>query len=157
MKKVLKFLIFAGLAVLLTACTDFTPEGMGGQYNVFVIALAIGAGAILAFFIVLGIVSAFYKGKDVKVKIIKKKESKVLRGGVMGRTSPGYRGGGDTSRKARRQKGRLRYSKVTIEFVELEGQQKTVKCNDIVIFDKLVVGKTQRVRVRFGEIVKILK
>jgi len=154
MKKAIRILPLLALAALLTGC-NFTPNDAGGLYNNVIIAVAVLAGITLAFFVGLGIVSAIYKGKDVQVKIVKKVEPKVLRGGLMGRTSPGYRGQSDTSRRARRQKGRIRYSKITVEFEE--GNEKVIRCNDVVLFDKLLVGKKQKIRIRFGEIIKILK
>jgi hypothetical protein len=150
----LKLLPFAGLAAFLTGC-DFTPNAAGQGYNTFIIGIGIVSGLVLGFFVVLGIVSAFYKGNDLQVKVVKKVEPKVLRGNMMGRGSPGYRGNTDTSRRARRQKGRIRYSKITVELED--GREKVIRCNDVVLFDKLLVGKTQKIRIRFGEIIKILK
>ena len=143
----------AFLGLSLTGC-EFTPDSFGSGWNVFMIVLGIAAGGLLLFFIGYAVVSGIYKGKDVSAKIVKKVESKVLRGNTYGgRGSPGY-GGQTLSRKARRQKERIRYSKVIIE---LEGERKTLKCNDFAILDKLSVGKTQRIRIKFGEIVKVLK
>jgi hypothetical protein len=144
------------LLALLVSCTgcEFTPDGFGGMWNIMVTVLAVAMGAVLLFFIVLGFVSVFYKGKNVMVKVLKKKESKVLQGGMMGKTAAGYKQAGGMSRKQRREKGRIRFSKV---IVELDGKTKTLKCSDIVILDKLSVGKISKVRVRFGEIIKIMK
>jgi hypothetical protein len=154
MKKFLRLIGLAGLlTVLLTGC-EYSPNNFGGVWNKFVIALGLVAGAVLLFFIVLGIISIFYKGRVVTVKVLKKKEAKVLRGNLMGGNSVGYRNRADLSRKARRQKGRIRYSKV---LVELDGKEKMLKCNDIVLLDKLMVGKMNKIKIRFGEIIKILK
>jgi hypothetical protein len=153
MKKFFKLVALSGLlTVALTGC--YSAGSHSNVWNIFIIALGILAGAVLLFFIVFAIVSSVYKGKDVKVKIVKKVESKVLRGNMMGRSSPGYKANVDLSRRARRQKGRLKYSKI---IVELDGKEKTLKCNDVVLLDKLSVGKMQNIRIRFGEIVKILK
>ncbi|MCL1902973.1 MAG: hypothetical protein FWF94_00965 [Oscillospiraceae bacterium] len=153
MKRRIKMLALVAMAVVFTGC-EYTPNGFGSGWNVFITVLGIAAGAVLLFFIGYGIVSAVYKGKDVTVKVLRKKEANVLRGNMMGRSSPGYKGSVDLSRKARRQKGRIRYSKV---IVELEGDTKTLKCNDNVLLDKLRVGKQNRIRIKFGEIVKILR
>jgi len=153
MKKTIKISSLAALGLFLTGC-EFTPNSFGSGWNVFITILGIAAGAVLLFFIVLGIISMFYKGKDVSVKVLRKREAKVLRGNMMGKGSPGYKNNTDTSRRARRQKGRIRFSKV---IVELDGETKTLKCNDIVLLDKLMVGRTNKVRIRFGEIIKILK
>jgi hypothetical protein len=150
MKKAIKFLPFIALLGMLTACSsDDVPNQAGRGYNAVIIGIGITAAAVLVFFIGLAIVSAFYKGTDVHVKILKKKEPKVLANKIAG-----ARGGADLSRRVRRQKGRIRYSKIT---VELDGKKKVLKCSDVVIFDKLPVGKIQKIRIRFGEIVKILK
>ncbi|MCL1789250.1 MAG: hypothetical protein FWG33_02740 [Oscillospiraceae bacterium] len=153
MKKTLKISALSALGLAFTGCR-YTPNSFGTGWNVFITILGIAAGLLLLFFIIYGIVSSIYKGKDVTVKVLKKKEANVLRGNMMGRSSPGYKGQTDLSRKARRQKGRLRYSKV---IVELDGQTKTLKCNDNVLLDKLMVGKKNNIRIKFGEIVKILK
>jgi hypothetical protein len=145
-------LIVMGLMVLVL--TGFTTNEFGRVWNWIIAGLGIAAGAVLLFFIIFAITSSFYKGKDVTAKVLKKKETTVLRGNTIGRGTPGYKGQTDLSRRARRQKTRLRYSKVV---VELDGKEKTLRCNDIVILDKLLVGRDNRVRVRFGEIVKILK
>jgi len=152
-KKLLGFIGLTAGLLGLSGC-QFSLEGFGGAWNVLVTVLAITAGVVLLFFIVLGVASTFYKGKDVTVKVIQKKESKVLQGSTMGKTSAGYRAAGTMSRKQRRQKGRIRFSKVT---VELEGKEKTLKGNDMVLPDKLAVGRNNKIRIRFGEIVKILK
>ncbi|MCL2036199.1 MAG: hypothetical protein FWG83_02280 [Oscillospiraceae bacterium] len=145
--KILKFLPLLTLGAILTGC-QFTPNDVGRGYNGVIIGIGVLAGAVMLFFVILGIVSLLYKGKDVHVKIVKKKEPKVLR------DKTNNRGGATLSRKARREKGRIRYSKIT---VELDGETKTLKCSDIVIFDKLLVGRIQKIRIRFGEIIKILK
>jgi hypothetical protein len=147
--KLLKALPILALGVLLSGC-DFTPDDAGGGYNAIIIGIAILAAATLVFFIILAIISAFYRGKDVQVKIVKKIEPKVLEQ----KNSAGYRGATTSSRRTRRQKGRIRYSKITIES---DGNEKTIRCSDIVIFDKLIVGKNMKIRIRFGEVVKILK
>jgi hypothetical protein len=151
MKKV-KIAVSAAVPAGLTGCYDTNTHG--NIWNGFITGIAILAAAVLVFFIVLGIASAFYKGKDVKVKVLKKHEAKVLRGGMMGRSSPGYKGQTDLSRRARRQKGRLKFSKVS---VELDGKEKLLRCNDNVILDKLLIGKVNHIRIRFGEVIKILK
>ena len=153
MKKAIKILPFAALAAFFSGC-EFTPDDAGKSYNYIIYGISILAGATLLFFVILGIVSAIYKGKDMEMRIVKKLEPNVLRGGLMGKSSPGYKGGVDLSRKARRQKGRMRYTKIIVEF---DGQEKTFKCSDIVIFDKLFVGRSYNLRVRFGEIIKIIK
>ena len=156
MKKAMKLIkpgVLIALGGFFTGC-EYTPNSFGSGWNVFITILGIAAGLVLLTFVVLGVVSAVYKGKDVGVKVLKKKEAKVLRGNTMGRSSPGYKGQTDLSRRARRQKGRLRYSKVV---VELDGQTKEFRCNDNVILDKLMVGRINKVRIRFGEIIKILK
>ena len=153
MKKTLKLSTLIAFGALFTGC-EFTPNNAGSGWNVFLAVLGIAAGAVLLLFIVYGVVSSVYKGKDVSVKVLRKVETKVLRGNMMGRSSPGYKGQVDLSRRARRQKGRLRYSKI---IVDIEGKTKTLKCNDNVILDKLMVGKINKIRIRFGEVVKILK
>jgi hypothetical protein len=155
MKKFVKpymFLIMGAAALTMSGCFDTNEFGRG--WNRVIIGLGILAAAILVAFIGFAIVSTFYKGKVVMVKVLKKKETKVLRGSTIGRGTPGYKGQTDLSRKARRQKTRMRYSKVV---VELDGVKKTLRCNDIVLLDKLVVGKINKIRVRFGEIIKIQK
>jgi len=152
MKKLLSVIGLLGL-LGLTGC-EYTPDRFGGGWNIFVTILGIAAGVVLLFFIGLGVASVVYKGKDVQVKVVKKIESKVLRGNMMGKSSPGYKGQTDLSRKARRQKGRLRYSKILVEF---DGKEKLLKCNDNVLLDKLAVGRINKIRIRFGEIIKILK
>jgi len=156
MRKTAKLLGLIGLGVGLSGLSgcQYSLEGFGGAWNVMVTVLAILAGAVLLFFVGVGIASTFYKGKDVTVKVLKKKEPKVLQGSTMGKTSAGYRASGTMSRKQRRQKGRIRFSKV---IVELDGAKKTLKCNDVVLLDKLSVGRSNNVRIRFGEIIKILK
>ena len=154
MKKTVKTLAILGIAALgLTGCYDTNTHA--NAWNIFIITIGIIAGLVLLTFIAMGIISSFYKGKDVEVKVLKKSESKVLRGNTIGRSSPGYKGSVDLSRRARRQKGRLRYTKVTVEFAD--GKEKVLKCNDIVIYDKLRERQMQKIRIRFGEIVKILK
>ncbi|MCL1865875.1 MAG: hypothetical protein FWF82_00525 [Oscillospiraceae bacterium] len=155
-KNLLKTVVMfaAGLLLMSATACEFSPNSAGQGYNKVIVGIGILAGLTLLFFVVVGIVTIFYKGKDVHVKIVSKKEPKVLRGGLMGKTSAGYKGGTDTSRKARRQKGRIRYSKVT---VELDGETKQIRCSDIVIFDKLLVGRIMHIRIRFNEIIKILK
>jgi hypothetical protein len=142
-----------GAAILMLSGCE--RNDFGQAWNWGIIGLGIVAGAVLLGFIVYAFISTFYKGKVVELKVIKKKETTVLRGNTIGRGTPGGGGGrADLSRRARRQKTRMRYSKVV---VEIDGEQKTLRCNDIVLLDKLMVGKTNKVRVRFREIVKIVK
>ncbi|MCL1881485.1 MAG: hypothetical protein FWF76_04845 [Oscillospiraceae bacterium] len=155
MKKLKLFALIAmGITVIGLSGCEFSTTGFGGFWNGVIIAFGILAGVVLLAFIVFAIVSAFYKGKIYEIKVIKKKEDKVLRGNTIGRGTPGYKGQTDLSRRARRQKGRIRYCKVV---AEIEGENKTLKCNDLVILDKLIIGKTNKVRIRFGEIIKIIK
>jgi len=152
MKKLFYVVTLVGLAGLLSGCYD--PASHNNAWNIFIIGLGIFAGSVILFFIIAGIVVSFYKGKDVEAKVLKKLEAKVLRGNTIGRGTPGYKGQTDLSRRARRQKGRHRNSKILIE---LDGKEKTIRCSDNVLLDKLIVGRTNKIRIRFGEIVKILK
>ncbi|MCL1832682.1 MAG: hypothetical protein FWG45_07240 [Oscillospiraceae bacterium] len=155
MKKFSKLYVFFAIAIVsltMNGCFDTNKFGKG--WNNVIIGLGIAAAVILLAFIAYAIVTTFYKGKVVMVKVLKKKETRVLRGSTIGRGTPGYKGQTDLSRRARRQKTRMRYSKVV---VELDGEKKTLRCNDVVLLDKLVVGKINKIRIRFGEIVKIQK
>jgi outer membrane lipopolysaccharide assembly protein LptE/RlpB len=152
--KIYGFAAMAAAILTLSGC-DFNTNNAGRIQNGFIIGLSVTAGAVLLFFISYAIITNFYKGKTVEVKVLKKLETKVLRGNTIGRGTPGSGGGrSDLSRRARRQKTRLRYNKV---IVELEGKEKKLRCNDLVILDKLVVGKMNKMRIRFGEIIKVLK
>ena len=151
MKRAIQLFLLGTIGLILTGCGNGNVmQSVGPAWNTFITVLGICAGAVVVFFIVAGVITVFYKGKDVDVKVLKKKETKVLQN----KTSAGYRGQSDLSRRARRQKGRIRYNKVV---VELDGKKKTLKCNDIVIFDKLSVGKVNHVRIRFSEIIKLFK
>jgi len=150
--KVLGLAAILGAALGLTGCFDTNEFGRG--WNVAMIVLMCIAGAVLLFFVVYGIVSAVYKGKVCDVRVVRKIEKQVLRGSTIGRGTPGMSGRSDLSRKARRQKTRMRYNKVV---AELDGKEKTLRVNDIVLLDKLIVGRVSKVRIRFGEIVKIMK
>jgi hypothetical protein len=145
-----------GAVLLMASGCEFTTSDFGSGWNRVIMVLGIIAAAVLALFIAYAVVSVFYKGKAVTVKVLKKKETTVLRGNTIGRGTPGSGGGkSDLSRKARRQKTRMRFSKVVVELSD--GAKKTLRCNDVVLLDKLVVGKINKVRIRFGEIVKILR
>lgn len=115
-------------------------EVFGKAVNYVIYALGIAAGAVLLFFFAAAVVSAFYKGKKTGVKILKKREVKFKR-------SRNRRRGGNVNE---------RYSRSKID-VEVNGEKKTLKCNDLVILDKLSVGGSYSVRVKFGSIVKILR
>jgi len=148
--------MFAGILGLSGCSTNDFGEGWNTAMTVFMII----AGAVLLFFVVYGIVSAVYKGKVVNVKVLRKIETQVLRGNSIGKGTPGMGGGrSDLSRRARRQKTRMRFNKVIAEVTGDDGEmkEKTLRVNDIVLLDKLIVGKVNRVRVRFGEIIKIVK
>lgn len=115
-------------------------ELFGKIVNYVIYALGGAAAAVLLFFFVMAVVSAFYKGKKTKVKILKKHEVRF-----------------------KRKRGKTKYGNASERFyrskidAETDGKQKTFKCNDIVILDKLSVGGVYNVRVKFGAIVKILR
>jgi len=121
------------------------PETFDKVMNYVIYALGIAALAVLLFFFVAAIVSVVYKGKRVAVKILKKHELKFKRR----RTSI-------KNTKAASRGSRYSRSKVDVEFTDT-GDKKTLKCNDFVILDKLSVGYTYNLRVKFGVIEKILK
>jgi|GEM_PF-5384769 len=117
------------------------PETFGKVVNNVVMGLGIIAAAVLLFFFIAAIVSLVYRGKTVGIKVLKKHEVKFKKR----RTRD--------SRLASRG-GRYQRSKID---VEIDGDKKTLKCNDFVILDKLSVGGKYNVRVKFGAIIKILK
>ncbi|MCL2634838.1 MAG: hypothetical protein FWD34_10040 [Oscillospiraceae bacterium] len=140
MKKLLSLSGIAGLFLILTGC-NFEQSHLNSTVNYAVYAIGIAAVGILAFFIIFSVVSTIYKGKKTAIKVLKKKELKFeQRKGVGAKTA----------------QINARYSRSKI-VVEIGEKKKTLRCNDNVILDKLSVGKTHNVRVKFGVIVKILK
>jgi len=115
-------------------------EAFDKAVNYAVYALGIAAAAILLFFFAAAIASSVYKGKKTQVKILKKHEVKFKR--ARNKRTNRYAGG--------------RFFRSTID-VEVGGEKKTLKCNDNVILDKLSVGGSYNVRVKFGTVVKILR
>ena len=155
MKKLNKLICLFALGIMVLTGCNYDPNQLNQGLNWFVTGLGIAAVAVFVFLIVMAIVASKYKGKAVKVKVVKKHEIIVARGSTMGgRGLPGFKGTSGESRKTRRSKTRMSNSKVE---VEIDGEKKILKCNDNVILDKLSIGKVQNVRVKFGAIVKILK
>ncbi|MDR0196716.1 MAG: hypothetical protein LBI36_00645 [Oscillospiraceae bacterium] len=139
-KKLLKIFFLCCCGLTLTGC-EFNQETFNKALNYVVYAIGIVAAGTLLFFLALALVGVFYKGKKYSVKVLKKHEFKFKR-----RKGFSLRGSQTNARYAR--------SKID---VEINGKKKTVKCEDNVILDKLSVGKTHNLRIRFNTINKILK
>ena len=154
-KKVRKLSLMLPLGLFLTGC-EFSTNSFGRGWNVVMAVFGIAAGLVLLYFIGYAFATAFYKGKVVNAKVLKKLESKVQQGGIMGggKGLPGYGTNSATPRRERRKTSRLRYNKVV---AEIDGVEKTLKCNDIVVFDKLKLGKVNKLKIKFGEIIKIIR
>ncbi|MDR0222373.1 MAG: hypothetical protein LBI38_02405 [Oscillospiraceae bacterium] len=139
-KKILKISFALGLTAVLAGC-EFNQNVFNGALNAVIRAIGILAAGILLFFLATAIIGAFYKGKKVGVKVLKKHELKF-------KQRKGF--------SLRGSKINARYARSKID-VEINGKKKTIKCEDNVILDKLSVGKTHNIRLRFNTITKILK